>query len=180
VRLARLGKISAARQALVAEPLVPGAAGILNQVRDAARRPREPREATGPILESGNPDFDSAIFLKNAQGGRSGAAGGPSGMTTVLLQCLETSSSLLANAASMLAKGSIPGVVRDILRVGRLTALSKPGGRGITTDEVIRRVVAKTLAQIYAKNIDQACSPLQYALSKGVGAECIAHTLRAA
>jgi hypothetical protein len=106
-------------------------------------------------------------------------------MTTEHLQCLledEAFSSLLAHAASMLAKGSIPRVARDVLRLGRLTALSKPGGRvrGITTGEVMRRLVAKTLAQTYAKVIDQACSPFQYALSTRAGTECIVHTLRAA
>jgi hypothetical protein len=82
----------------------------------------------------------------------------------------------------MLAKASIPRVARDVLRLGRLTALSKPGGRvrGITTGEVMRRLVAKTLAQIYVMVIDQACSPFQCALSTKAGTECIAHTIRAA
>ena len=65
--------------------------------------------------------------------------------------------------------------------MGRITALRKPNGRvrGIVTGEIMRRLVAKTCAQLYAMAFEQACAPFQYALSTRAGTECVAHNLKA-
>ena len=49
----------------------------------------------------------------------------------------------LFRAAEELAKGDIPAVVVDVVRLGRMTALQKPDGgvRGIVVGDVLRRLV---------------------------------------
>ena len=76
-------------------------------------------------------------------------------------------SELLAGAASILAQGIIPGEVKDGMRLGRLTALRKPDGgvRGIVVGDIMRRLVARTMAKQVAKKAEEATAPFQYALT---------------
>ena len=62
---------------------------------------------------------------------------------------------------------------------GRLVALSKPNGRvrGFVVGDLLRRVVARTLAQQHALTFQQACSPHQYALSTRAGSEAVVHAI---
>ena len=46
--------------------------------------------------------------------------------------------------------------------------------------ETLRRLVARTLAQQHAAEIEQECSPFQFALSTRAGTECVSHMVRAA
>ena len=75
----------------------------------------------------------------------------------------------------------MPETAVDVMRMGRITALRKPNGRvtGIVTGEIMRRLVAKTCAQLYATAFEQACAPFQYAQSTRAGTECVAHSLKA-
>ena len=61
-------------------------------------------------------------------------------------------------------------------------ALQKPNGRvrGIVVGDILRRLVARCLAQIYAPHIQRACSPHQYALATRAGAEAVVHAITAA
>ena len=74
---------------------------------------------------------------------------------------------LLFRAAELLARAQVPNTIVDIIRVGRLTALSKPDGgvRGIVAGDVIRRLVAKTMARQLGPAVEAATAPHQYALS---------------
>ena len=58
-------------------------------------------------------------------------------------------SRILFRVADLLARGALPPSIVDVIRVGRLTALRKCNGgvRGIVAGEVIRRLVARTIAQ---------------------------------
>ena len=84
--------------------------------------------------------------------------------------------------AQKLAVGDVPEAIREGLAVAHLTALQKvddtgtPTGdvRGIATGIVLRRLVARTIAQQYAERVLQATSPFQYALSTRAGADCVA------
>ena len=62
-----------------------------------------------------------------------------------------------------------------------MTALKKPAGgiRGIVVGDVIRRLVARTVAQQVATNVEQATAPFQYALSTRAGCECVSHVVQA-
>ena len=57
----------------------------------------------------------------------------------------------------------------------------KPNGgvRGIVVGDIIRRLVARTIAQQFSSTVEQATAPFQYALSTKAGGECIAHALQA-
>ena len=44
--------------------------------------------------------------------------------------------------------------------------------------DVIRRLVARTIAQQLGKVVESATAPFQYALSTRAGCECIAHALQ--
>ena len=48
-----------------------------------------------------------------------------------------------------LARAEVPEEIVDAIRLGRLTALQKPNGgvRGIVSGDVVRRLVARTIAQ---------------------------------
>ena len=64
--------------------------------------------------------------------------------------------------------------------MGRLTALSKPDGgvRGIVVGDILRRMVARTMARQFSKKVEVATAPFQYALSTKAGCECVAHILQ--
>ena len=88
---------------------------------------------------------------------------------------------LFFRVAELLARGDVPENVASVLRKGRLTALQKPGGgvRGTVAGDVIRRLVARTVAQQLGKAVEHATAPFQYALSTRAGCECVAHALQA-
>ena len=63
----------------------------------------------------------------------------------------------------------------------RFTALRKPNGvvRGFVVGDVIRRVVARTLAQQLGPAVEGATAPFLYALSTKAGCECVSHVVQA-
>ena len=67
-----------------------------------------------------------------------------------------------------------------MVRLGRLTALSKPDGgvRGIVAGDVVRRLVARTMSQQLSPGVERATRPHQYAMTTKAGCECIAHALQ--
>ena len=81
----------------------------------------------------------------------------------------------------MIVSVEIPAVILESMALGRITALRKPQGgvRGIVCRDFLRRVIARTLAQQYGAEIEQACAPFQYALSTRAGTESVAHALQA-
>ena len=55
----------------------------------------------------------------------------------------------LCQVAELQARGHIPHEVLTVIRMGRLTALQKPlgGVRGIVAGDILRRLVARTVAR---------------------------------
>ena len=51
--------------------------------------------------------------------------------------------------------------------------------RGITVGDILRRLVARTMAQQISKVVEESTAPFQYALSTRVGCECVAHIVQA-
>ena len=100
------------------------------------------------------------------------------GATTVLE--IEVVSDLLTQVASLLAAGQVPGEILEAIRLGRLTALSKPDGgvRGIVVGDILRRLVARTIAKQVSKQAEAATAPFQYVLSTKAGCECVVHILQ--
>ena len=87
---------------------------------------------------------------------------------------------LLVEMASSLATGNVPSDIIDGIRLGRMTASQKPDGgvREIVVGDIIRRLVARTMAKQVSKQVERATAPFQYTLSTKAGCECITHILQ--
>ena len=150
-QLVHLGELSSARRVLESAELAPGTPETLRQLR---ARPSQPRDPLPDDILGHVPDvefqLDADRFKRNVRSAKRGAAGGPSGMTMEHLRTLLDSprdTQSLYVVCELLARGAVPNSIRDIVRIGRLTALQKPSGgvRGIVAGDVIRRVVARTM-----------------------------------
>ena len=185
--LVHLGELSSTRQALEGAAVAPGCNLTLTMLSDPAKRP--------PVLRDPVPDevlhhvpsslfeLDEDRLLKNLRSARRGAAGGPSGMTVEHLRILLDNirdSKLFFRACEQMVQAKVPDPIIAAIRVGRMTALRKPDGgvRGIVAGDVVRRRIARTMAQQLGKTVEAATAPYQYALSTRAGCECIAHSLQ--
>ena len=83
--------------------------------------------------------------------------------------------------AESFSRGLIPRSVVEIVKLGWMTALRKKDGgvRGIVAGEVIRRLTARTIAQLLGPAVEAATAPFQYALSTRAGCECVSHAFQA-
>ena len=159
----------------------------LQQLQDPVRRPPRAREPIPGHLLTEMPvaqfDMDEHKFLQNLRSARKGVAPGPSGMICEHLRPLlenPRDSHRFFLMAEQLAQGVAPEAAIHAVRVGRLTALRKPDGgvRGIVAGDVVRRLIARTMAQQMTDAVKLATSPYQYALSTRAGCECISHVLQ--
>ena len=84
---------------------------------------------------------------------------------------------LFFRVSERLARAQILEAVADLLILRRITALSKPDGgvRGIVAGDVVRRLVARTIAKQLSTAVEKATSPHQCALTTRAGCECVAH-----
>ena len=165
--------------------LAQGTEATLRELRQRPQAPRDPIPVEFPHHVPRTPFILAEDkFGANLRSSRRGTAGGPSGMTNEHLRPLldsERDMHLFFRVAELLARGDVPENVASVLRKGRLTALQKPGGgvRGTVAGDVIRRLVARTVAQRLGKAVEQATAPFQYALLTRAGCECVAHALQA-
>ena len=182
-----MGELSAARRALEAAPVAPGTMATLRKLTDPERRPPVAREELCQEVVDAVPErgfqLDSEEFLVYLRKARRGAAAGPSGMTVDHLFPIlenERDSMLLVEMASSLATGNVPSEIIDGIRLGRMTALQKPDGgvRGIVGGDIIRRLLARTMAKQVSKQVERATAPFQYTLSTKAGCECIIYILQ--
>ena len=69
----------------------------------------------------------------------------------------------------------MPESIVDAVRLGRMTALSKPDGsvRGIVVGDVIRRLVSRTMAQQMCVAVESAIAPFQYACQPAQGVNAL-------
>ena len=74
----------------------------------------------------------------------------------------------------------MPEAAINIIRMGRLTALSKLDGgvRGIVAGDVVRRLVARTMSQQLSPADERATSLYQCAMTTRAGCECVVHALQ--
>ena len=175
-------EVSAGRHALDGASVAPGTQDTLNQLR---RRPQVPREPVPPeLMRSENLfNLDHDLFTKNLKCARRGAAGGLSGMTDEHVKPILDNSrdtELFCQVGEHLGRGEIPGrVARDAHGSHDNVARSIGGVRGIVAGDMVRRLVAKTIAQQIRASVEVATAPFQYALSTRAGCECVEHALQA-
>ena len=186
-KLAHLGELSAARQALEGDAVAPGTLRTQAALMDPSRRPPVPREPLPEDLNLFEPeepfelDFDR--YALNIRSARRGAAGGPSGMTAEHLRPLLENDRDIAKVcdfASIMARGEVPDRIEPAVRLGRITTLQQPDGgvRGIVVSDFLRRAVARTMAHQVSKEVEEATAPFQYALKTKSGCECVSHVLQ--
>ena len=155
-------------------------------LEDPERRPRTPIiEIPREVMEHW-PVEDFALdpnkFARNLRSARKGAAPGPSGMTSEHLRPLLSHPNdvlMLHRMGEQLARGQVPQVVIEAIRVGRMIALQKPdsGVRGTVAGDILRRLVGSTIAQQINPIVERCTAPFQYALTTRAGTECVAHAL---
>ena len=82
-------------------------------------------------------------------------------------------------AGEKLARSEVPGLAVEAIRMERMTALQKPKGkvRGIVAENVLKRLVGRTVAQQMMLAVERFTAPFQYALRTRAGTDCIAHVL---
>ena len=127
--------------------------------------------------------FDLDEQQRNHRSARRGAAAGPSGTTTEHLRPLLNdahTTNLFFRVGEKLSRGEVPQSVVQMVRQSRMTALAKPDGgvRGIVAGDVIRRLVAKTMAQQLGEAVEACTAPFRCALRTRAGCECVAHVLQ--
>ena len=183
-----MGEISSGRQALEGEAVAPGTEATLNLLEDAERRPPVPIiEVPQGLMEhmpAAEFGLDQDKFARNLRSSRKGAAPGPSGMTSEHLRPLLSKPDdvhLLFRMGEQLARAQVPNVVIDAIRMGRMTALSKPDGgvRGIVAGDIMRRLVGRTIAQQINPTVERFTALFQCAMTTRAGTECVAHALQA-
>ena len=167
-KLVSMGELSAAGQALEGASVAPGTLRTLQELTNPEKRPAWPRSPIPPDIDGYEPEeqlnLSSEALFKNIRKARRGAAGGPSGMTVEhlrpLLECDRALDSL-HKFARIVARGEVPDRIEPVVRLGRLTALRKPDGgvRGIVYGDVLRRLVARTIAQQIADQVEGAPLP---------------------
>ena len=129
--------------------------------------------------------LDPKLFAECLWKAPTGSASGPGGCTNEMLRvCLDDLEllQLLTTAAEDFARGATPPCVSHMFTMASMTALQKKDGgvRGIATGTTFRRLVAKTLARQFSKDVEAACAPFQFALSTRAGVDCVGHAVRAA
>ena len=185
--LVQMGELSSARQALEGAAVAPGNEETRAALQNPERRPPCLLDPIPPDILNAAPVepfvLDAEDFARNVRSAKRGAAGGPSGMTADHLRLIlesELDTRAFCRAAQDLARAQVPPDVVAVLRMGRITALQKPGGgvRGIVCGDIVRRLVARTIAQKITPAVLEATSPFQYALGSKAGGESVAHAIQ--
>ena len=174
--LTQMGELSVARQALEGAPVAPGTMSTLSRKATAsAKSTSEPR--------GGRSSFHRVPHLSQKGTPRCCGRSVRHDIRPPLPCLLENESDpeMLCRVASLLSVEQVPETILEAIRLGRMTALSKPDGggvRGIVVGDVLRRLVARTIAKQVIEKVEAATAPFQYALSTKAGCECVAHVLQ--
>ena len=150
--------------ALEGETVAPGDQATLDSLRDRRRRPPKPREPITPKVLYHRPEarftLSSELFLHNLKKSKKGSAAGLSGITKDHLFPLMRNSQdrdLLCELAQEFARAEIPDVMRGLCAwVGWLVRV---------VGEILRRLVARTIAQSLGDAFKKATARHQYALT---------------
>ena len=179
LKLVQMGELSAGRLVLDGAQVADGNQATLKALTDKRRRPPVPRAPLSQFVLESQPEvfsLDEGLFVQSLRSSRRGAAAGPSGMTAVHQQpVLDTAryTSLFFQLATVLARAQAPAAAVEGVRMGRITALKKPNGgiREIVVGDILRRLVARTMAKQMAARVEAATAPFRCALTTKAGCE---------
>ena len=85
----------------------------------------------------------------------------------------ERDSEMFGQVGALLATGTIPSEVLEGFGADDSSSEARWGVRGITVGDIIRRLVARTIAKQIARQAEEATAPHQYALNTKAGCECV-------
>ena len=128
--------------------------------------------------------LNARVFATSLRGASNGSSPGLGGCSYEMLKvCLDDGEllQLLIAAAEDFARASVPQEIFRAFQKAHVIALAKKDGgvRGIATGTSFRRLVAKSFARQFAKDVESVCSPFQFALSTRAGTDCVGHAVRA-
>ena len=179
------GQVSRARQVLTGAALAPKTLEILEKLRRKRCQSRvQPIALDVMEFTPETPvELDARVFATSLRSAPRGSVAGPGGAPTKCFRCVSTMSSCcrLTSAAEDFARAEVPQVVFKAFQKANMTALLKRDGgvRGIATRTSFLRLVAKSLARQFSKEVEGACAPFQFALSTRAGTDCVVHVIRA-
>ena len=162
--------------------MAPGTEHTLAELCNPDRRPQQPYHEPDPAITNFEPDdplhIQRHLLISLLRRTRRGAVPGPSGLTGEALRFVlddEEATTRFVQVAECLARGQVPVAVSELLGLGRMVALPKANGgvRGLVIGDLLRRVVARALAQMFSHQFQSACSPWQFALSTRAGSEAV-------
>ena len=83
---------------------------------------------------------------------------------------------LFAQLAQSFARAEIPAEIMQPLRLGRMSAFTKPNRRirEIVAGSILRRLICRAVAQQFADIFLETTAPYQYALQTRAGTEALA------
>ena len=176
------GEASLGCARLIGAPVAPGdeeTLGLLRQGREAEAAPL-PEE----LLAAGAPvELDRGLYLQNIRRAARGKAADATGRRAEHLKVLlsdESCAGDLAEVAALLASGrAVPERARACFALGNMTALLRESVprrkvRGTVAGDVLRRGVARTLAQQFRFRFETACAPYQFGLGTRAGTDAVA------
>ena len=190
--LVREGTVSRAGSSLVSPGLAPGNAATHAVLSDAERRPRMAERPLPEAPVTREIHLERSKLFMNIRCIKRGSAPGRSGWRgehfRLLLEATDPGAlDLFADVADLLANARVPEEARAAIALGGLTPLNKLdeagdviGVRGICTGDLLRRLVARTLAQTYNAEFCEATAPAQVALGTRAGMDAAILTARTA
>ena len=188
LELAADGLYSKATKALVSPGLLER-----NAVTENSLRNKHPTAQSVPDLSdlaaparAQVPEFDGTHVKKMLKSFSRGTAAGPTGLRAQHLKDAVRSAhgdeaiEQLTSICNLLAKGDAPVHLSQHLAGATLMALEKPGGgiRPIAIGEVLRRLVAKCLCNLYEREASSYLWPRQIGVAAPLGAEVGSQTVR--
>ena len=190
-KLVKKGQLSKAASVLTSHGLAPMNDETKAALTDPEKRPRDAYEplpqypATAPVV------LDPERIKENIRSVKKSSSPGRAGLRGEHLRLLLDTDSgtfeLLCQILNYIANADVPDHVKMALRLGSLTPLRKVdydgtarGVRGICTGHLLRRIVARTLAQKHRQEIEEATSPEQLAMGSRSGMDLATLTARSA
>ena len=180
------GQVSRARQELTGAALAPKTRETLEelQCKRSQRRVQEIPVEVMDFMPQRPVTLNARVFAASLRGAPNGSSPGPGGCSYEMLKvCFDDGEllQLLTAAAEDFARASVPQEIFRAFQKAHMTALAKKDGgvRGIATGTSFRRLVAKSMARHFAKEVESVCAPFQFALSTRAGTDCVGHAVRA-
>ena len=168
LELVQMGESSSGRQAVEGAELAPGTLATLAALSDPERRPPETRDLMPRELIHRPVEFDllSEGLCKNLRTARRGAAAGRQNAFAGFAP-LSHATTAFVEVLTALPRADVPQEILGAISLGRLTALRKPNRRvkGIVTGDILRWLVARTMAQQFSKRAEKATA-FQYSLHR--------------